>query len=208
MRQLLLVATIFLPRNMLAQKTSVPCKTTDTTYFDGTALATRESWYGRALRRMGEPRLCPSEGLSAYRFLWLRSFHRPIAVRVVKTDKGAQLWVRVLGGAGGYDPGKLVQARTFQVSPHQWDSISVLVLAAKIWNLPTAEPIRSDTVNGQVRYQVGADGAQWILESVDGPRYHVVDRWTPRPDYDRVYYDLCRYLLTLSAIRLTREEIY
>jgi hypothetical protein len=42
----------------------------------------------------------------------------------------------------------------------------------------------------------GMDGAQWILEVRDGPRYHYLDRWCPE---DGVAYDLGRLLMTFSG---------
>ena len=207
MRKILLLSVILSSRNAQAQ-TSVSCSADDTTYFQNSGVADRESWYGRALRRMGESRLCPAEGLVTYRFLWLRTFHRPVAVRVEKTRAGGQLWLKVLGGAGGYDPGRLVQDRTLRLTKGQWDSVAVLASGAHLWDLPSVEPAKVDTVNGQVRYWGGADGARWILESVDGLRYHLVDRWTPTPSDAGLYYALCRYLLTLSRLPLTTAEIY
>ena len=186
-----------------------PCSAKDTVYFTGTALEDREAWYGRALSQMRESRLCPTEDAVVYRFLWLRSFHRPVGVRVTRTGAGGRVWLRVLDGAGGYDPGKISQDRSIENNRVQWDSLASLIDAATFWNLPTDEPTRSDTVNGQVLYTLHADGARWILEGVEGHRYHVVDRWSPRPEPgERPFYDLCRYLLTLSRLRLSAEEIY
>jgi hypothetical protein len=55
-------------------------------------------WYSMHLRAMGEPSLScglPSEE-EVYRFLWLRTFHHPIAVRIVRTADGAKLDVTEL----------------------------------------------------------------------------------------------------------------
>ena len=47
-------------------------------------------------------------GLESYRFLWLRTFHKPIAVRVWSADSRYYLVVKELSGQGGYEPGRII----------------------------------------------------------------------------------------------------
>src|SRR4051812_45237449 len=61
-------------------------------------------WYSKHLRAMAEPSLscATSEGEGdSFRFLWLRTFHEPIAVRVDIRSKKATITTVTLSGAGG-----------------------------------------------------------------------------------------------------------
>src|SRR3954467_6279291 len=72
--------------------------------FDGDQFA--RNWYSQHLRAMSEPSLSCKEPVgTTYRFLWLRTWGAPIAVRVEKTAKGVALNAVELDGAGGYEPG-------------------------------------------------------------------------------------------------------
>ena len=68
----------------------------------------RQRWYSKHLAAMHEPSLWdlskrPKKSGEAYRFLWLRTFDEPVAIRVEKaTDGAARLYTRVLDGKGGY----------------------------------------------------------------------------------------------------------
>jgi hypothetical protein len=66
---------------------------------------------------MGEPSLLDvsrqDSTVEIYRFLWLRSFHHPIAVRLsVRKDGSALLISKETDGKGGYKPGKLIRKTT------------------------------------------------------------------------------------------------
>ena len=68
----------------------------------------RSGWYGKALAAMAEPRLFVAPGelpTETLRFLWLRTFHHPVAVRVERRPDGCAVTTTVLDGQGGYEPG-------------------------------------------------------------------------------------------------------
>ncbi len=83
------------------------------------------NWYGKHLAAMQEPALwemAQSPDTHAYRFLWLRTFHQPIAVRLlVNRDGSGVLIAKRLDGMGGYEPGNLVQNETQPLSEIQVD---------------------------------------------------------------------------------------
>jgi hypothetical protein len=107
----------------------------------------------------------------SYRFLWLRTFHHPVSARLeVAKDGAAQLFVKVLNGQGGYEPGHTVLNRNIKVPKEAVDHFLELLQEADFWNTPTEQPESNE---------IGADGAQWIIEGVTGGHYHVVDRWSP-----------------------------
>src|ERR1700683_1038859 len=68
-------------------------------------------WYSKPLKALGEPsfwELSQRSNQQVYRFLWLRSFSHPVAVRLeLRPDGSAILTIQTTDGAGGYAPGKL-----------------------------------------------------------------------------------------------------
>lgn len=156
-----------------------------------------DQWYGKHLKAMGERSLLDitDPKAEAYRFLWLRSFHHPIYVRVENTQKGIFLSTKELGGAGGYEPGKIIRGQDLQLNQGQWCEFVRLLENTKYWNMPTDER------------EMGNDGAEWILEGVKNARYHVVDRWSPR---DGEYREACVFLLRASGIDVEKlgDDLY
>lgn len=132
-----------------------------------------ERWYAPHLQAMGEPslwELSTSQSIESYRFLWLRTFNRPVSARLtIANDGSGQLSIKVLSGSGGYKPGHLIQNQTIEVSKDSVDHFLQLLDKAVFWSAPTEEE------NGTV----GCDGAQWIMEAAKVGQYHVVDRWSP-----------------------------
>ena len=170
-------------------------------YFPPSSFDTfRVGWYTPHLRAMNEPSLFEMRADRAahvYRFLWLRTFHHPIAIRV-DLGKAANgiLTVKELSGAGGYEPGSI---RFKTVVPLTAGEVSSFLSAVKdvgFWGMPT-EPPPTDSI--------ACDGAQWVLEGVHDGQYHVVDRWSPDPG---PYRDLCLQLLAASKLALQVDDVY
>jgi len=163
--------------------------------WDQTDFAAR--WYSNHLRAMREPPLSKTSTdklLTVYRFLWLRSFHPPIAIRVsIRPDGTASLVTKMTDGAGGYKPGTLTWNQSFDIAASQVSTLRRLLEKANFSEMSTHVP------------PAGNDGAQWIVEGVQAGRYHVVDRWSPE---GTDYANIGLYLLNLSRIPLERKEIY
>ena len=162
-------------------------------YFTNTAIADRESWYGKHLAAMRETPLCVRPGLHAeiYRLTWLPSFNHSVVVRVERDSGNYWLEARSETGAGGYGPGILAHDSIMALTPNDLSVLSDFLYRSNFWNLPTipARPV------------IGADGSQWILEGLAGNRYHVVDRWSPQPDGgDSSYRKLGAWLLSKSGL--------
>jgi hypothetical protein len=143
--------------------------------------------YGEFLRPMGERSLFePTRGnTEIYRFLWLRSFHHPISVRLERSDYSFKLVSVELSGKGGYEPGRKLRTDNIIVSEDEWCKFMSLLEAASFWSQPTSDPRQS-----------GRDGAQWVLEGVRRNRYHIIDRWSP---HDGGFRAAGIYLLQLSG---------
>ena len=153
-------------------------------------------WYEKHLAAMGESALSVRrEGQDeAYRFLWLRTFHHPVAVRVWRAGEGRFVSAKELDGAGGHEPGKLIADGTRPLKAEEWDEFTRLLERACYWNLDAR------------RDPGGRDGAQWILEGARAGRYHVVDQWTPDSG---AYREACLYLLKLSGlVDVSGKDVY
>ncbi len=152
------------------------------------------------LQAMDELCLAAPEGTSdieRYRLLWLRTFHRPMAVRAEREGARTLLAVKVLDGRGGCDPGKLALRDERPLSRSQWRELDEKVSAARFWSLP---------LRGK---HVGLDGAEWVLEGVRGTDYRVVQRWSPNASgKDAKFRALCLHLIRLAALDSVAEPIY
>ena len=162
------------------------------------------AWYSKHLRALREPSVAALAGTQghAYRFLWLRTFDAPIAVRIdVAPDGSGTLTVKVTSGRGGYEPGTLVTDQRRAMPRAEVRQFLSRLNTARFWTLPTREPeIEED---GSIT--VKADGAQWILEGVRRGRYHVVDRLGPEPG---AYREAALWLVRRAGLRIEPDRIY
>jgi hypothetical protein len=163
------------------------------------------SWYSKHLRALREPSVAALAGKQghAYRFLWLRTFDAPIALRVdVAPDGSGTLTVKATSGRGGYEPGTLVTHQRRAMPPAEVRQFLSRLSTARFWALPTRE--RPDIAeDGSIT--VSADGAQWILEGVRRGRYHVVDRWSPEHG---AYREAALWLVRRAGLRIEPDRIY
>ncbi len=166
------------------------------TFFPKDKLSPDEiEWYSEYLFVMKEPSLLPRDNcaVETYRFLWLRTFHAPIAIRVWTLNGRHFLVAKQLSGQGGYDTGRMVINRIKTLSNTEWEQLKNLLSELTFWDLPT-----EDTNRG------GRDGAQWILEGLQDGKYHLTDRWSAEAKYREV----CLYFLKLSNLRVRQDDIY
>jgi hypothetical protein len=153
-------------------------------------------WYAEHLTAMRESSLyMPADPEESYRFLWLRSFHHPLVIRVWRSAKGQFILVKRLSSVGVFRPGKLALNRTYSLTEGEWYGFINLLEKACYWGAST---------EGDV---IGKDGARWILEGVREGRYHIVARWSPGGGD---YREACLYLLKLSrsGIEMSGKEVY
>ena len=155
-------------------------------------------WYSKQLRALDEPSLwslSKTQNEEAYRFLWLRTFHHPVAIRIdVNADGTSQVISKMTSGAGGYDPGQLVLNSKSLLTKDQTDSFLGKIKEHQFWQLPTK------------RESGGLDGAQWILEGVKDGKYHIVDRWSPTDGPVRAIGLLM--LNEFTNLKILKKEIY
>jgi hypothetical protein len=133
----------------------------------------RSDRYSDQLAALQEPSLwevSKAQKTESYRFLWLRTFHHPIAIRVdLGADGTAQMTAKMTSGAGGYDPGKLIENWTLTINSGETKRFLGQIDEHNFWKLSS-----DDKVLG------GPDGARWIIEGIKPGTYHIVDRWSPQ----------------------------
>jgi len=148
---------------------------------------------------MQEPPIGKLTGFErAFRFLWLRSFHKPILVQVEKVGGQQFLIVKMLDrawglGVDGVHIGKLTYNRRRALTDAEWQGLADL-RPDGFWKQASNEPPPG-----------GTDGADWILEGVSWGEHHIVTRWCPEPGPFR---ELCLAMVKLSGVTLAPEEIY
>lgn len=100
------------------------------------------------------------------RFLWLRTFHPPVAVRVEHTPDDTRLVAVQLDGRGGHAPGLPARRAELPLNHEEWVSLKGTVERTGFWQLATRD-----------RSLFGVDGAIWLIEIVEPGRRRVVERW-------------------------------
>jgi hypothetical protein len=133
-------------------------------------------WYAKHLKALREPSLWElsqrDPKAEVYRFLWLRSHHHPVSVRLVVRSGGSG-WMnaRMTTGKGANEPGGIGRYSIFWLTKAKTQSFLSAMDTAHFWSLPG---LPESTQNA-----VSPDGARWILEGVKNGQYHVIDRWSP-----------------------------
>jgi len=156
-------------------------------------------WYSKQLKALDEPSLwalSKTEVGQSYRFLWLRTFHHPAAIRIdVNADGTSKLTSKMCSGAGRYGPGHLIQNDKTTLTKEQTDWFLRKIEENDFWKLATAGTSPP-----------GNDGSQWIIEGVNNGNYHMVDRWTPRDGPVRIIGLLM--LNDLAKEKIPAKEMY
>jgi len=153
----------------------------------------RREWYSHYLRAMGEPCLQCVSRYPVYRFLWLRTFHHPVVVRIEKRKDGMHLFAVELDGAGGYEPG--LESRRIErvLSVREGKVFDEAVAIARVLDAPDRREL------------VGLDGSEWIVEARDGARYQIHDVWTP--ERGRIH-QLGMVFIALTGWSIPKDEMY
>ena len=153
------------------------------------------TWFSKQLTALNEPKLCKDYDFETYRFTYLRSFHNPISIRLEKRNNDYLLIIKRANGAGGYNPGQVIQNDTIPIIESQWNEVISKIYNINFWGIPTVE--KSDLVV--------SDGAEWIFEARKDGKYHMVYRQTSRGTEIN---ELCMMLYKLSGLRIKRKELY
>src|ERR1044072_5144768 len=97
-------------------------------------------WYSGKLEAMNERPLSALENEDeSYRFLWLRPFHKPVAIHVWRAGDRHFIVVKRLNGRGGYDLGRFDLYWSHSLSENEWDAFMLHLEHAEYWLMPTEE---------------------------------------------------------------------
>ncbi|HVZ83340.1 MAG TPA: hypothetical protein VG893_06660 [Terracidiphilus sp.] len=134
--------------------------------------------------------------LHSYRFLWMRSFNPPIAIRIdINLDGTATLTTKMGNGAGSYARGRLIVNKHQVLSRDEVKSFLTLVDRVNFWS-------SQDTLDNQF----GMDGSIWIIEGIRNGTYHVIEHWSPMSG---TVHELGMFLaFRLAKMYVPKREIY
>lgn len=150
-------------------------------------------WYSDVLFAMREPLLFNKKmNKEIYRFTWLRSFHNPIVITIVNTQyKSFTLFWKEFER----EPmnGKIIINKSKSIGSMEWMTFRFKIEKCYFWTM------------GVGRVPVGLDGSEWILEGTDDTKYKVTTVWSP---HGGKYQNACMYLLSLTDLKIPKNEIY
>jgi hypothetical protein len=138
------------------------------------------NYYGTWLSFFKESSLLKetSEGATkeTYRFLWLRTFHHAIVIRMdVAKDGTGNLVTKVASGEAGFGTRnqKILEDTSRQLSRMETQSLLRNLNGAGFWSIQ----------GGEAAEITGNDGSEWVIEGEKDGHYHVVARWSPCSAY-------------------------
>lgn len=158
-------------------------------------------WYRNQMRAAHAAPLCKTADSDNeyFRFTWLRTFDNPIVITLKKTGNKIQLYAVRLDGAGGYDPGKIIEIRNEAITLTEYDEFSKLIEFSNFWTRKSEYQIFQEAVENSGEVIVTTDGAQWIFEGANHYKVHSFDRTSPNED---AIYKIGIFLLEKSKIKL------
>jgi hypothetical protein len=134
-----------------------------------------------------------------YRFIWLRTFHNPIVIRLRRTVDGGTLRMIRWDGRGGYEFGRIDVDRTVLVRRADWNEFVAAIAQCDFWNMKSTE----------VPSEPMFDGARWLLEGRKAGLYHFVERLSPLTDERlKSYARACQDLINLAKVLVPEAEVY
>ena len=182
---------------------SMVCQNEDTDW------AKKEAWglpgkeaENEFLKAMHEPSLIEDSqargGVEQYRLTWLRSFHHPVAIRIVINSAGGLLITKVTSGKGGYAAGKLTTNVEKQLTQERALGLREFFDNLRFFSTYT------DHYDKHVDI---ADGALWVLEGFRNGHYHKVRRQSPTCDDEIRKFGLA-LMINVAHLKLLYDEIY
>jgi hypothetical protein len=160
-----------------------------------------KAWYEKHMEAAGVRPLCATNlaAVERYRLIWLRSFHNPIVVTLERNGASVELQAVRLDGAGGYEPGKIVEKRDRSLSMEEFREFSTSLHEMDFWTLKTLDQLRREAASESDAIIVSADGARWILEGATEKSAHCADRWS---DASGPFIDAALFLLRKSGVHI------
>ena len=161
----------------------------------------KTEWYSSKLVALQENSLWEvsqqQRSTEIYRFLWLRTFHHPISIRVTVTGRSAgELEAKETNGYGGFpESGRLIRDDKRILSKAEMELFFTKLDRLHLWIPQHGQENRG-----------GTDGAQWVLEAVRGGQYRILDVWGPEGSEPMRALGVA--MLGLAHIRIPPEDLY
>lgn len=132
------------------------------------------------------------DNMEIYRFTWLRTFDNPISIRVEKCGDKIQLYYKKSNGNGLGSVKKLIKSKKRKLTLSEWNFFKELLNKAEFEKLPKRRNV------------LMCDGASWILEKKTTEKFKIFETNEPQGFFK----DACLYLISLSKMKIKKEEIY
>lgn len=187
-------------------------------------------WFSSALYSAKEPILYNYyTGHDIYRFLWLRSFHRPVVISLHKDENKVWLRIKELDKQpefmdrlkpikfiapkvlpnGDYDTTKIEDTKEQEIEVVKRADRKANIILNQTIKLTEKEWKEFETLLSNCSFwtskpyieELGCDGAEWTIEGHLKEKYWFVNRWYPRDNFRKAG----EYLIHKSGFK---EEIY
>ena len=143
--------------------------------------------------------LSKNSKVECYRFVWVRTFHHPVLVRLdVNADGSAMVTAKMTSGKGGYGVGHLTKNTTRKIRKCEIEWFLNEISEDGFWELPDELPSAENVVQ--------LDGAGWTLEGTKSGAYHRVYRWSPESGPVRALG--ISMLIDVAKLKLLYQEVY
>jgi len=127
----------------------------------------KNALYSYFLTAFREGNLLEANSDTIIRFLWLRTFDKPVLIKIFKDKSLYKVETKITNGTGGYIAG--TQEYFSQIIIN--DSIRKNLFDEKFFQIIYQHSLSS--------YSKGSDGAYWLLEFKIGKKYYFKERWSP-----------------------------
>lgn len=137
----------------------------------------------------------------AYRFTWERSFHPPVLITVCAEDDRATLHMQMATApvhVPEYEPGVYLVDKEIPLTKEHLAGLRGVVYNNQFWKKIIPNYIKD-------HFEIGLDGAVWIVEVKQGGKYHLGERWSPKNGRIR---NIGMHLIELSQYEFDPNEIY
>jgi hypothetical protein len=165
--------------------------------------------YSSPLFYMKEPKIYQDKSNNeVYRFLWIRSFDDPIAIRLEKNNDQIILFWRSCKLTDHQDQASpIVVSRHRKIDNQTWLKFLSLLNDIDFFTM-SSMPVENKVTDDEypevtVDY---LDGADWILEGKKGENYHVVTRNSP--DKESKYFKCCDFLINMTDLKIEPRDKY
>ena len=121
-------------------------------------LARARNPHANLLKIFKEPDLEKNDGSEEIRFIWMRTFHAPIAIRAFNSKDGVKLRIIRLSGRGGYKFGEIALDKTVSLKKKDWEELKILAKKPNV-----RKPFKGLN-DDQISMLEPLDGSLWSLE--------------------------------------------